>query len=118
MSNQSRNKRARYDARVEYRAVQPEVEQMLDQGYSVMAIYEKVSQSGQVTSSYTTFCEYVRGGGRRLRKGERQGKNQKRATALSQRQQPRPRGGPSAARSDAADGPFVFDKDIDLAELV
>ena len=117
MSTLSRNKRARYDARVEYRAVQPEVERMLDQGHSIKAIYEKVSQSGQVTASYTTFCEYVRGGGRRLRKGDRQGKKEMRPP-FPQRQQSRPRGGLAAARSDAPDGPFVFDKDIDIAELV
>ena len=117
MSSQSRNKRARYDARVEYRAVQPEVEQMLDQGHSIKAVYEKMSKGGQVTVSYTTFCEYVRGSGRRPRKGERLGKNQKRPT-IPQRQPPRPRSGPTAGRNDAADSPFVFDKDIDLSELV
>ena len=117
MNSQPRKKRARYDARVEYRAVQPEVEQMLDQGHSVIAIYEKLFQRGQVTISYTTFCEYVRGGGRRPRKGERLGKNHK-PPAISQRQPPRSRIGPIAGRNDDANSPFVFDKDIDLSELV
>jgi hypothetical protein len=63
-----------------------------------------------------TFCEYVRGGGRRLRKGERQKK--KPAPGQPPRPGGRARGGGAAVRREAPPGPFVFDKDIDISELV
>ena len=117
MTIHSQKKRTKYDARVEYRAIQAEVEQMLDQGHSVKAVFEEMSHGGRLTISYNTFCEYVRGGGRRPRKGEIPTKNQKRP-GLPQRQSSKPRSGPSGARGDAADGPFVYDKNIDISELI
>jgi hypothetical protein len=64
----SRKKRARYDGRVEYLAIQSVVGRMRDQGYTARAIFEEMSRQGRITIAYTTFCEYVRGGGRRPRK--------------------------------------------------
>jgi hypothetical protein len=113
MTSRSKNKRARYDARVEYRAVQPEIEQMFDQGHSLKSVFEKMTQAGQITISYTTFCDYARGGGQRLRKGGRQAKSLKRSGGPTQRQ---PGSGAAAARGDAS-GPFVYDRDIDISEL-
>ena len=117
MTIHSKRKRAKYDARVEYRAVQAEVERMLDQGHTVKAVFEEMSQSGRLTISYNTFCEYVRGGGRRPRKGEIPVKNQKRP-GLPQRQPSKPKSVPSGVRGDVADGPFVYDKNIDISELI
>lgn len=52
-------------ARIEFRAVQQEVEARLEQGYSLAAVYEELRKAGRLTMAYTTFCDYVRGGGRR-----------------------------------------------------
>ncbi|MDL2259271.1 TraK family protein [Deltaproteobacteria bacterium OttesenSCG-928-K17] len=54
-----------YQARVEYRAVQPEVEQKIAAGYSKILIYEELVAAGWLTISYSAFCDYVRGGGSR-----------------------------------------------------
>ena len=53
-------------AKVQYRAVQALVEEKRAEGYSLMLIYEALSKDGQLTMSYSTFCDYVRGGGIRL----------------------------------------------------
>ncbi len=105
-----------YTARVEYRAVQAEVERMLERGHSARAIFEEMSRSGKLTISYSTFCAYVRGGGRRPRKGARHA--QRPAPGLTPRSSTRPWGGPAAGRREALPGPFVHDKDIDISELV
>ena len=55
-------------ARIQYRAVQALVEEKWAEGYSLMLIYEALSNDGQLTMSYSTFCDYVRGGGIRLQK--------------------------------------------------
>lgn len=52
-------------ARVEYLACQEEVEAMLAKGYSVKMVYEAMKDQGRVTCSYSAFCDYVRGGGKR-----------------------------------------------------
>lgn len=52
-----------YYARIQYRAVQRKVEAMLEQGYSLKLIFEELSESGSLSMSYTTFCDYVRGKG-------------------------------------------------------
>jgi len=54
-----------YQARVEYRAVQPEVEQKIAAGYSKVLIYEDLVSAGKLTISYSAFCDYVRGDGSR-----------------------------------------------------
>ncbi|MDL2259720.1 TraK family protein [Deltaproteobacteria bacterium OttesenSCG-928-K17] len=112
MTNQPKKKRSKYDARVEYRAVQSEVELLLDQGHSLKAVFEKMSQGGCLTVCYTTFCDYVRGGGKRLRKNDRHKK------MIPQRLSARSRSGSANICKKAPEGPFVFDKDIDISELV
>ena len=100
--------RAKYDARVEYISVQPEVERMLELGHSCKAIFEEMSRSGRITISYSTFCDYVRGGGRRFRNSELHIRNRK-PTGFTP--------GQSGAPREAPPGPFVFDKNIDIAKL-
>ena len=56
------NKRPSF-ARVQYRAVQPLVEQKLAEGYSIRLIYEELTGSGSLTMGYTSFCDYIRGKG-------------------------------------------------------
>ena len=53
-------------ARIEYRAVKAFVEKRIEDGYSLKLIFEELSKSGQVTMSYTAFCDYVRGAGKRV----------------------------------------------------
>lgn len=53
-------------ARIEYRAVQQEIEARLEQGYSLSIIYDELCKAGRLTMAYTTFCDYVRGGGVRV----------------------------------------------------
>ena len=53
-------------ARVEYFACREDVEAMLTKGYSVRMVYESMAEQGRVTCSYSAFCDYVRGGGKRL----------------------------------------------------
>lgn len=53
-------------ARVEYFACREEVEAMLVKGYSVRLVYECMREQGRVTCGYSAFCDYVRGGGKRL----------------------------------------------------
>ncbi len=100
--------RAKYDARVEYISVQPEVERMLELGHSCKAIFEEMSRSGRITISYSTFCDYVRGGGRRFRESELHIRNRK-PTGLTPGQSGTPR--------EATPGPFVFEKNIDISKL-
>ena len=111
-----RKQRAKYDGRVEYIAIQPEVELMLEQGHSCKAIFEEMSRKGRITISYGTFCDYVRGGGQRFRNSERHIRNRK-PTGLTPGQSGQPRGGPAAPR-EAPPGPFVFDKTIDVPKLM
>jgi retron-type reverse transcriptase len=105
-------KRARYDGQVEYRAVQAEVKRMLGEGHRVRAIFDEMSRSGKITISYSTFCAYVRGGGQRPRKGTDHDQNQKRP-GLRHSQPAK-----SGRRVADPNGPFFYDKDIDISELV
>jgi hypothetical protein len=52
-------------ARVEYCACREEVEAMLAKGYSVRMVYEHFQEQGRITCSYSAFCDYVRGQGKR-----------------------------------------------------
>ncbi len=54
-----------YEARVEYRAVQGEVENKLAEGYSIRIVYEQLTVAGRLTIGYSSFCDYVRGKGER-----------------------------------------------------
>lgn len=109
----ARRQRAKYTARVEYLAIKSTVDQMLERGHRVKSIFEEMTRAGRITISYTSFCEYVRGGGQRPRKSERHNKIQKRPTVP-----PRPPVRSKSNTSVAPDGPFVHDKDIDISELV
>ena len=53
-------------ARMEYYACREDVEAMLAKGYSVRLAYEAMQEQGRVTCRYSAFCDYVRGGGKRL----------------------------------------------------
>ena len=52
-------------ARVEYYACRADVEAMLALGHTARAVYEYMKEQGRVTCSYSAFCDYVRGGGKR-----------------------------------------------------
>ena len=52
-------------ARVEYRACKDDVEAMLAKGYSYRMAWEEMQKQGRVRCSYSAFCDYVRGQGKR-----------------------------------------------------
>ena len=52
-------------ARVEYYACREDVEALLAKGYTASMVYEQMKEEGRVTCSYSAFCDYVRGGGKR-----------------------------------------------------
>lgn len=52
-------------ARVEYFACREDVEALLVRGYSARMAYEQMKEEDRVTCSYSAFCDYVRGGGKR-----------------------------------------------------
>lgn len=54
--------------RVEYRAVQAQVEEQLTDGYSIKFVYRSLSNAGRLSMSYASFCDYVRGGGKRTQR--------------------------------------------------
>ncbi|MDL2316916.1 TraK family protein [Desulfovibrio sp. OttesenSCG-928-A18] len=53
-------------ARVEYYACREDVEALLTRGYSARMVYEHMKEQGRVTCSYSAFCDYVRGKGKRM----------------------------------------------------
>jgi len=50
---------------VEYRACKDDVEAMLARGYSYRMVWEEMRKQGRVRCSYSAFCDYVRGQGKR-----------------------------------------------------
>ena len=67
MSDSPKSTRSRpYSARPEYHACREEVEAMLAKGYSIRLAYESMKEQGRVTCGYSAFCDYVRGGGKRV----------------------------------------------------
>jgi len=52
-------------ARVEYRACKEDVEALLAKGYSTRMAWEAMTEQGRVQCSYSAFCDYVRGNGKR-----------------------------------------------------
>lgn len=69
-----------YNGRIEYRAVQAEVEAKLAAGFRVRPIYVELRKAGKISISYSTFCSYVRG------KGERKdGRHKKRMISQGRR---------------------------------
>ena len=57
--------RKAYTARAEYFACREDVETMLQQGYSIRMAYERMRKENRIACSYSAFCDYVRGGGKR-----------------------------------------------------
>jgi hypothetical protein len=94
----------KYMARVEFRALWPEIEKRLAEGYCLRFVFDEMTQDGRLTMGYTTFCDYVRGGGQRLHSRKKPG-----------RLQPSPLGRPARPSSR---GPFIHDKDVDIKDLV
>ena len=52
-------------ARVEYFACREDVEALLVREYSACMAYDQMKEEDRVTCSYSAFCDYVRGGGKR-----------------------------------------------------
>ena len=52
-------------ARVEYRACKDDVEALLAKGYSYRMAWEEMQKQGRMQCSYSAFCDYVRGQGKR-----------------------------------------------------
>jgi hypothetical protein len=74
-------------ARVEYYACREDVEALLVQGHTARAIYKHMKGQGRVTCSYSAFCDYVRGNGKRKHstdRRKRQAQHQPAAPALQQ----------------------------------
>ena len=95
-------------ARIEYRAVQQEVNEKLAAGYSKIMIFEELAASGKLTVSYSAFCDYVRGSGVRLhshrRKAKQIGHNRS--------------GSGNLLKRDEAPRPFTIDRNVTLEDLV
>jgi len=66
MSENIRSRKRHGQARIEYRACQKEVEEKVAAGYSNIMIYEELTAAGRLTTSYSAFCDYVRGEGQRI----------------------------------------------------
>ena len=98
-------KMPKYMARVEYRSLQPEIEKRLAEGYCLRFVFDEMTSDGRLTMGYTTFCDYVRGGGQRLHSRKKSGR-------LPSKPADRP------ARPSNRLEPFVHDKDVDLKDLI
>lgn len=48
-------------AKVEFIAVQPELQRLLTAGHSKKMSFEKLSEAGRISMSYTRFCELCKG---------------------------------------------------------
>ncbi|MCD7984445.1 MAG: TraK family protein [Desulfovibrio sp.] len=48
-------------AKVEFIAVQPELQRLLAAGHSKKMVFEKLRESARITMSYTRFCELSKG---------------------------------------------------------
>ena len=66
MTDNTTKPRKFYTTRAEYFACREDVETMLRQGYSIRLIYERMEEEQRITCSYSAFCDYVRGNGKRL----------------------------------------------------
>lgn len=99
-----------YSGRVEYRAVQAEVESKLAAGHRALPIYRELAGAGRLTISYSTFCAYVRGQGER-----KPGQKKLRQMKQTLRPDPRPALRPVAESSKRQD--FSHERMADLDEL-
>ena len=98
-------------ARVEYRACQQDVEAMLAKGYSIRMVYEHLKEEGRVSCSYSAFCDYVRGGGKR--KHSRSVKKPKQTAQVPPRQTSE-----STHSTPRTDTLFVWPSNIDPKTLI
>lgn len=57
-------------ARVEYTVHREEAEAMLARGYSAWMVYEHLRERYAISCSYSAFCDYVRGRGKREHSGK------------------------------------------------
>ena len=106
MTENHKNNSRPDQARVEYRAVQKEVEAKLEAGYSKTLIYEELTAAGKLTISYSAFCDYVRGGGSRKHGRSKKPAWRQGATKAS-----------SPAKIDKST-PFFIDRSKTLEDLV
>ena len=98
-------------ARVEYFACREDVEAMLARGYSAQMVYEHLKEQGRVTCSYSAFCDYVRGGGKRLH-------SRKKGKPRSTLPTPPRTGGPIIAGSSKESKKFEWPVNIDPKDLI
>ena len=62
-----------YSARVYYYACREDVEAMLAEGHNIRSVYNHMHEQGRFACGYSAFCDYVRGGGKRLHSRKRTG---------------------------------------------
>lgn len=117
MVQRVRKKRKTYDARVEFRAVQDEVVRLMAEGYRIKAIFDRLSGEGRLTVCYTTFCDYIRGGGERIRKKAPAWNQLANQSVQSPRSPVKATRAPVVARLEK-NAPFSHDKDVDIKDLV
>ena len=98
-----------YSARVEFFACREDVEAMLAKGYSARMAYEAMKKQGRVTCGYSAFCDYVRGGGKRLHSRKKTG----RAKSISS---PPKTAGPKIIRP--SNEPFPEPKSMDIKDAI
>lgn len=51
-----------YWGRVEYLASRPDIDALLEKGYSRRMTYDDLHKKGRITMSYQQFCKYLSGG--------------------------------------------------------
>ena len=85
MTDNTTKPRKFYTTRAEYFACREDVEAMLKQGYSIRLIYERMEEEQRITCSYSAFCDYVRGNGKRLHSRKKEAP--KAPAAISMRQE-------------------------------
>ena len=117
MVQRTRKRRKTYDARVEFLAVQGEVTRLMAEGYRIKAIFDRLSGEGRITICYTTFCDYIRGGGERIRKKAQTWSQPGNQAAQPPRSPAKPSRTPVVARLEK-NAPFSHDKDVDIKDLV
>ncbi|CAK7044166.1 MAG: hypothetical protein DELT_02958 [Desulfovibrio sp.] len=100
-----------YSARVEYIACRDDVEDLLAKGYSARLAYELMKEQGRVTCSYSAFCDYVRGGGKRVH-------SKKKGRPKNSLQTPPRAGGPIIAGSSRESNKFEWPPKFDPKDLI
>jgi hypothetical protein len=106
MSENIRSRKRHGQARIEYRACRKEVEEKIAAGYSSIMIFEELTDSGRLTTSYSAFCDYVRGEGKRIHSRRR------RAAQANP-----PKSGSSVFRPADKSEPFSIDRSKTIEDL-